>query len=131
MPTRRRLPAGFPVRIPTPANPPELRLSLLLRRNFYFIYEEARHNSLKHAVGTPQVAIRLALEAGCLQLEVSNEAAPAPAGNPTPVPAHQRRRGHGLRNIAQRAAALGGTASSGVLPGGRAPNTRGYRIFML
>ncbi|MGI4865968.1 MAG: tetratricopeptide repeat protein [Janthinobacterium lividum] len=115
-------PAGIAVAVEAPATPPDLRLSLLLRRNFYFIYKEALHNILKHATGTPHVRVRLALEAGRLLLEISNDAAPVlvPAGNAAPT--HQRRSGHGLRNIGQRAAAVGGTAECGPLPAG------GFRV---
>ena len=112
-------PAGIEVAVEAPATLPDLRLSLLLRRNFYFIYKEALHNVLKHATGTPRVQVKLALEASRLLLEISNEAAPAlvPA-NGHAAPAHQRRSGHGLRNIGQRAVAVGGIAVCGPLPEG-------------
>ncbi len=113
---------GIAVAVEAPATLPDLRLSLLLRRNFYFIYKEALHNILKHAAGTPHVRVRLTLEAGRLLLEISNDAAPVLVPASEAVPTHQRRSGHGLRNIGQRAAAVGGTAVCGPLPAG------GFRV---
>jgi signal transduction histidine kinase len=59
------------------------------------------------------VRVQLALGARHLQLVISNDAAP---------PAHQRRSGHGLRNMAARAAAVGGTVTSGW------PSEGGFRV---
>ena len=111
------VPAGIEVIVEASTALPDLRLSLLLRRNLYFIYKEALHNILKHAASTPQVRVRLALEVGRLYLEINNEAAALAA-----PPAHQRRSGHGLRNIGQRAAAVGGTAVCEAQPAG------GFRV---
>ncbi|MFD1470187.1 sensor histidine kinase [Hymenobacter caeli] len=108
------VPAGLAVVFDAPAALPDGRLPTALRRNLYLIYKEALHNVLKHAAGATRVTVRLALggsPAGLL-LEVRDDAA-VPAGH-----SHARRSGHGLRNMAERAAALGGTAAWEPLPGG-------------
>lgn len=107
------LPADIALVVDAPVAVPEVRLSLLLRRNLYLIHKEALHNILKHAASTGRVHVQLTLAPGRLCLAISNDAAP---------PAHPRRSGHGLRNMAQRAAAVGGTATSGWLPEG------GFRV---
>jgi len=106
-------PADIAVAVETPATVPEVRLPLLLRRNVYLIYKEALHNILKHGAGTGGVRVQLALGASHLRLVISNDAAP---------PAHQRRSGHGLRSMAARAAAVGGTITSGW------PSEGGFRV---
>jgi signal transduction histidine kinase len=106
-------PANVAVAVEAPAAVPEVHLSLLLRRNVYLIYKEALHNILKHGAGPGGVRVQLALGARHLQLVISNDAAP---------PAHQRRSGHGLRNMAARAAAVGGTVTSGW------PSEGGFRV---
>jgi signal transduction histidine kinase len=106
-------PADVAVAVEAPAAVPEVHLSLLLRRNVYLIYKEALHNILKHGAGPGGVRVQLALGARHLQLVISNDAAP---------PAHQRRSGHGLRNMAARAAAVGGTVTSGW------PSEGGFRV---
>jgi len=106
-------PADIAVAVETPATVPEVRLPLLLRRNVYLIYKEALHNILKHGAGTGSVRVQLALGASHLRLVISNDAAP---------PAHQRRSGHGLRSMAARAAAVGGTITSGW------PSEGGFRV---
>jgi signal transduction histidine kinase len=102
-------PADIAVVVDAPTTVPDVRLSLLLRRNLYLIYKEALHNILKHAAGAGRVHVQLTLGGSRLHLSIRNDASP---------PAHQRRSGHGLRNMAQRAAAVGGTATSGWLPEG-------------
>jgi signal transduction histidine kinase len=106
-------PADIAVVVDAPATLPEVRLSLLLRRNMYLIYKEALHNILKHGAGTGGVRVQVMLAANSLQLLISNDAAP---------PVHQRRSGHGLRNMAARAAAVGGTVTSGW------PSEGGFRV---
>ena len=106
-------PADIAVAVETPATVPEVRLPLLLRRNVYLIYKEALHNILKHGAGTGGVRVQLTLGASHLRLVISNDAAP---------PVYQRRSGHGLRSMAARAAAVGGTITSGW------PSEGGFRV---
>ncbi|WP_151088444.1 ATP-binding protein [Hymenobacter baengnokdamensis] len=106
-------PVGVPVEFTLPAQVPARYLSLALRRNLYLIYKEALHNVLKHAPATPRLVVGVALlTSGNLALTLEND---APIGCLPLVP---RRSGHGLRNIAARAAAVGGTATSGPRPDG-------------
>jgi len=106
-------PADLAVVVEAPTTVPEVRLSLLLRRNVYLIYKEALHNILKHGAGAGNVRVQLMLGASHLQLLISNDAV---------SPVHQRRSGHGLRNMAARAAAVGGTITSGW------PSEGGFRV---
>ncbi|AHD21331.1 chitinase [Rhodococcus pyridinivorans SB3094] len=74
----------------------------------YRIVQETLTNAVKHAPGRP-VALRFDDTDGRLGIEVVN-----PIGDPdTPDPSPARGAGHGLRNIAERAAAVGGHARSG------------------
>jgi signal transduction histidine kinase len=111
-------PTGLRVQFESTPAPPARRLPLLLRRNLYLIYKEALVNVLKHAGPATQVTVSLLLEGSYLRLEIANDASLAPA----PAAAHQRRSGHGLRNIAARAATLGGAAECGPVAGG------GFRV---
>lgn len=125
-------PAGLAITFDMPASFSANALPTNLRRHLYLIYKEALHNILKHAAGATQVTVRLAREAApaALLLTVANDA-PGPASIPA---APTRRSGHGLRNMAARAAALGGVARSGPEPGGgfavhvRLPLAEGVRI---
>ena len=113
--------AGLEATFDFPAELPDHRLSVLLRRNLYLIYKESLHNVLKHATGATAVAVSLRYVAGSqpqLVLEVRDNA-PAAA---TPNAGVGRRSGHGLRNMATRATALGGAATAGPVPGG------GFRV---
>ncbi|QXU53195.1 sensor histidine kinase [Rhodococcus sp. LW-XY12] len=74
----------------------------------YRIVQETLTNAVKHAPGRP-VTLRFDDADGRLGIEVVN-----PIGDPdTPDPSPARGAGHGLRNIAERAAAVGGYARSG------------------
>ncbi|GAB3878574.1 hypothetical protein GCM10028824_40760 [Hymenobacter segetis] len=113
--------AGLTVTFDFPADLPDQRLSVLLRRNLYLIYKESLHNVLKHAAGATAVAVRLRYVASSLPqlvLEVQDNA-------PSPAPTQDgtgRRSGHGLRNMATRAEAMGGAATAGSVTGG------GFRV---
>lgn len=72
-------------------------------REGYRILQEALTNVLRHAGGVP-VRVRVGVSDGLLRLEVRN---PLTAGIPGPG------RGSGLRGIRERAALLGGRASTG------------------
>ena len=110
--------AGLEVSFAFPAELPNQRLSVHVRRNLYLIYKESLHNVVKHATGATAVHVSLRVEPGTpaqLLLEVVDNGqactSAAPAG-PT------RRSGHGLRNMQERAQALGGTAATGRGPTG-------------
>ncbi len=111
--------AGLEVEFQAPASLADHRLPVLLRRNLYLIYKEALHNILKHARTATRVTIELrVLASSCLVLNVAdNGQAPAVLPSESALPYH-RRTGHGLRNISQRAAAVGGEATAGSGPTG-------------
>ena len=113
--------AGLEAAFDFPTELPDHRLSVLLRRNLYLIYKESLHNVLKHATGATAVAVSLRYVAGSLPqlvLEVRDNAPDATTTNA----GVGRRSGHGLRNMATRAEALGGAATAGPVPGG------GFRV---
>ncbi|GAA3535842.1 sensor histidine kinase [Amycolatopsis ultiminotia] len=70
----------------------------------YRILQESLTNVVRHADGAREVDIRLERHQGTLSLTVRDDG----HGAEQPVP------GHGLRGMAERAAALGGTAEAGV-----------------
>ncbi|TDN36255.1 tetratricopeptide repeat protein [Hymenobacter sp. UV11] len=70
---------------------------------FYLIYKEALHNAVKHARQATQVTVRVFADGPRLGLRVQDD------GHPPAAPAPGRAEGHGLRNMRQRAEALGGT----------------------
>ncbi|MGY3088424.1 signal transduction histidine kinase [Hymenobacter sp. UYAg731] len=113
--------AGLEVTFDFPADLPDQRLSVLLRRNLYLIYKESLHNVLKHATGATAVAVRLRYMASSLPqlvLEVRDNA-PSPAVTEAGA---GRPPGHGLRNMATRAEALVGAAIAGPVAAG------GFRV---
>ena len=87
-------------------------LPLPARQGLYLIYKEALHNLVKYAHGARLARVQLALDGNCLVLTVADDgttpAAPRPAGSG----------GHGLGNMASRAAAAGGTVRCGPGPEG-------------
>jgi signal transduction histidine kinase len=84
-------------------------LSAPLRRGLYLIYKEALHNILKYAPTDATVTVGLRRAADVLHFDVVNSGPPATL---------TRDSGHGLRNMRERAAVLGGTAEAGPEPGG-------------
>ncbi len=107
-------PTGRPVRFETAGEVPALDLPAEVRRHLYLIYKEALHNILKYApVGAP-VTIHLQHTAGQLTLTVEND---GPVAGPDAA-APGRTSGHGLRNIRERAAILGGSATTEARPEG-------------
>ncbi|UOR06433.1 tetratricopeptide repeat protein [Hymenobacter aerilatus] len=95
--------------------PPQLPMET--RRALYLIFKEALHNVAKHAPLAQQVSVALAAEEAGLVLTVADD---APA--PTKVP---RASGHGLRNMAARAEAVGGSCITGY---GAVPNQPGWGV---
>lgn len=113
--------AGLAVTFDFPAQLPDQRLSVLLRRNLYLIYKESLHNVVQHAPGATAVAVSLRYVASSLPqlvLEVRDNGPhrPAPEASPGGRP------GQGLRSMATRAEAMGGAATAGPVPGG------GFRV---
>jgi signal transduction histidine kinase len=77
------------------------------------VVQEALTNVVKHA-GATRASVRLRHGPGALEITVTDDGrGAAPAGGPG------RTGGHGLTGIRERAAAHGGTASTGAGPGGR------------
>jgi signal transduction histidine kinase len=106
--------AGIEVKVESSEGLSAQRLSVLLRRNLYLIFKESLHNILKHANGATCVRVSLHQEGSRLVLEIQDNGRPASvAAAANGQPGHVRRSGHGLRNMQQRAAAVGGEASSG------------------
>ena len=113
--------AGLEVRFDFPEALPTQHLPELLRRNLYLIYKESLHNILKHAQGATAVDVSLQVKTaspGWLVLQVLDNGRAVPEVLAGAAPAYARRSSHGLRNIATRAQALGGTAASGFEPTG-------------
>ncbi|WP_175470837.1 tetratricopeptide repeat-containing sensor histidine kinase [Hymenobacter psychrophilus] len=111
--------AGLEVVFEAPASLPQQRLPVLLRRNLYLIYKEALHNVLKHARAATRVTIELRiLDSGRLVLSISDDGQTEVVPVPESALPYHRRTAHGLRNISQRAAAVGGEATAGSGPGG-------------
>ncbi len=94
---------AFAVAPAVAANP----LPLPARQALYLIYKEALHNVVKHAHRATLVRIGLRLEANHLVLTVADN------GQPVSTAADHRRNGHGLANMARRAAAAGGSFRGG------------------
>ena len=96
--------AGITVDFAVTAPVSALRPSVAVCQNLYLIYKEALHNVVKHAHGATQVTIHLSYGTGRLCLSVRDNT-PGPAL----ALAAARPGGHGLRNMRQRAEAVGGT----------------------
>jgi signal transduction histidine kinase len=106
------VPTGRDVRFVADASGASPNLAAPVRRNLYLIYKEALHNILKYAPVTATVTVTLHRQGSLLLLEIVNDGPPlaaAPAG---------RSSGHGLRNMRERALALGGSATATALAGG-------------
>ena len=109
--------AGLPTRLtvtgpPFPL-PPGAQLAL------YRTIQEALTNTLKHAPGAT-AQVRLAYRPGEVELEVTDDGGPVPAGRePAGEPAGgPNGSGHGLPGMRERAAVFGGQVSAGPRPGG-------------
>ncbi|MDZ5661732.1 histidine kinase [Nocardioides sp. S-58] len=99
--------AGLDVTLEVPS--PAVELPQVVSRELYRVTQEALSNVLRHGSGPCHV--RLDRGDRAVTLEVTNGAGPAAsrAGG---------RRGHGLRGIRERAAAIGGTATAGPVDDG-------------
>jgi signal transduction histidine kinase len=94
-----------------PADPSAVALVPDVRQHLYLVYKEAITNVLRHAPGATRVVVALRYLSGSrLALTVSND-------GPLAAPAASRS-SQGLRNMRQRAAALGWQLSVGPAPDG-------------
>jgi signal transduction histidine kinase len=105
-------PAGLAIDFTVAPQASALHPSPLSCQYFYLIYKEALHNVVKHARDATQVTVSIFADGPYLGLRVQDDGqAPAEA-------APSRTGGHGLRNMRQRAAALGGTLHAASSPEG-------------
>ncbi|MBM3835933.1 MAG: hypothetical protein FJ403_22250 [Verrucomicrobia bacterium] len=86
----------------------ELEISLLFRRNVFFLYKEALHNALKHA-RAHHLAVRVRQKERILSVWIKDDGG---GYDPQSV-----RRGHGLASMQRRADDLGGTLATITKPG--------------
>jgi signal transduction histidine kinase len=107
------------VAIVAPPDLPARALPVEARRALYLIYKEALHNVAKHARQARHVAVALAADGPALRLTVADD-------GPVP-PRPPRSSGHGLRNMAARAAAVGGTFGAGY---GAVPGQPGWGVWV-
>jgi signal transduction histidine kinase len=84
------------------------RLPAEVERHLYFTCAEALQNANKHATGATGVVVRLQQSNGDLRLEVRDD-------GPGIIPGATS--GHGLRNMRERIAGLGGTLTVASVPG--------------
>ncbi|QOV39194.1 histidine kinase [Streptomyces ferrugineus] len=104
---RRTRACGLRVTAAVDADPEAL--PPVLSREAYRIVQEGLSNVLKHAGGRTNVALRIEIADGHLEITVENPLEHTPACRPGG--------GHGLRGIADRARLLGGTAQAGAVQG--------------
>jgi signal transduction histidine kinase len=90
---------GATVTLTGPLPPPD-GLPETVQLTAYRVVQEGLTNAIRHAPGAP-VTVTMTHRDGWLAVDVSNPAPPAETGP-----------GHGLRGLAERAAALGGTADA-------------------
>jgi signal transduction histidine kinase len=101
--------------------PDELALAPALRQQLYFIFKEAITNAVRHAASANEIQVSLVRVGGVLELEILDD-------GPYQVPAGTAPRpsGLGLRNMAQRAKAIGGELRTG----GRPDSQPGFRVWV-
>lgn len=85
--------------------PPEVTTTV------YRVAREALTNVLRHAPGARSVTVAVEQGAGCVTVEVADDAPAAPARHP-------HRGGYGLIGMRERVESLGGSLSAGPRPGG-------------
>jgi signal transduction histidine kinase len=93
-----------------PATLPKRRISLRLKRNALLFFKEALHNIVRHS-GARSASIRIEVQRDRLTLEISDDG----AGFNPDAPGSQT--GAGLKNMANRAATLGGSMRIHSAPG--------------
>lgn len=100
--------AGLDVTLEDRAGDTGVVVPPVVSRELYRVAQEALSNVLRHGSGPCRVSLDRA--AGAVTLEVTNAAGPERGSG--------SRRGHGLRGIRERAAAIGGSATAGPVDGG-------------
>jgi signal transduction histidine kinase len=103
--------AGWQTELEVSGWPDEVPLPAAVRQAVYRIFKEAVTNALRHAPGATHLHVALSRRRGQLHLTIADNGQP-PTAAPGPAT------GMGLRNMQQRAAALGGHASAGPRPAG-------------
>ena len=107
--------AGIRCRMDLPPELPAMRVDAELRYHLFLALKEALNNVIKHARAT-EVWLRLRLQAGGFTLSVQDNgcglAAPAAGGN-----AARLSSGHGLPNLQERLATIGGRCRVTGAPG--------------
>ncbi len=88
-------------------------LRLAAQQALYLIFKEALHNVVKHAAAT-EVCVQLTADGRWLELTIADDGCGLPA--PLSPAAHN---GHGLANMRQRAATVGGNVAYETPPTGR------------
>lgn len=88
---------------------PSRRLDMTFLRNTFLIYKEALHNIAKHA-RAEHVAIEVAIDQGVLVLRIRDDGTGFRMGE-------AQGRGHGLKNMRQRAEQAGGRIEIESMPG--------------
>jgi len=101
--------------------PDELALAPALRQQLYLIFKEAITNAVRHAASATEIQTRLVRAGGVLELEILDN-----GPYQTPADGLHRPSGLGLRNMAQRAQAIGGELRTGGRPDGRP----GFRVWV-
>ncbi len=113
---------GLAMELHTAGLPDALPLPPSLRQHLYLIFKEALTNAVRHATGATAIDVRFARAAGVVELEIKDDGAyTAPPHPPVRPPS-----GLGLRNLRQRAQAIGGELQTGARPDG----LPGYRVWV-
>src|SRR5262249_11915437 len=90
---------GTVLHFSSPKDPPEIRLSIEMRRQIYLIFKESLNNLARHAQAS-HCYITMKVDEGQLILEVTDDGRGFPPG---------QNAGHGLRNMALRARTVNAT----------------------
>lgn len=105
-------PAGLRVSFRHTGLPDAEPIAAPLRQHLYLIFKEAVTNAVRHARHVSEIQVRFAREQGHLILEVSDN-------GQFEVGARVKTAGMGLRNMRQRAAAIGAELEAGPIAGGQ------------
>jgi signal transduction histidine kinase len=106
--------AGMRCRLDLPVQLPSQPISAEVRHNLFLAFKEVLNNVVRHA-GAREVNVALSVEAKRFVLSVADDGkgfSPAPASSSPPT-----RGGHGLANIRNRLAQIGGLAEVSSTPG--------------
>jgi signal transduction histidine kinase len=102
--------SGMRYAIQIPETMPDRHLSDEVRKSIFLIFKEALNNIFKHA-GATTITINVELNEGLFRLVIADDGTGiVPGGSPS--------RGHGLRNMAKRAAEIGAEFSIAPREGG-------------